>query len=630
MRWIIMTNTIDIKGNISIHTENILPIIKKWLYSENEIFVRELCSNACDAIGKLKKLAVLEDKVTAPKKEEINIVIDEKEKTITFKDSGLGLDAEEIQKYINQIAFSGAEDFIEKYKDKDDGQQIIGHFGLGFYSSFIVSDLVEINSLSYKKDAKSVKWSCDGGTQFTIVEGDRTEVGTDIILHVSDESKNYLNESKLSDLVKKYANFLPVDIQVNGKTVNSQSPLWQKNPKEVKDEEYIAFYKTLFPYNQDPLFWIHLNVDYPFNLQGILYFPKILHELDANKGKIQLFCNQVFVTDEAKDIVPEFLTLLQGAIDCPDIPLNVSRSYLQNDPYVQKISNHIVKKIADKLNELYKKNRDDYEKYWDDIHHFLKYGMMNHDDFYKKAKDIILFESTHSDKKTTLVDYKERNKEKLEKKMLYCADKAGQQTYVDLCKEQGLEVLFTKSVIDSHFLQFLESKETESKFVSVDSDLSEYLANDEPSDEDKNKDEDKDKKKPKKSSPFDTLEKAFKEAINKETIKIKTQSLKSDKVPAMILESEQSKRFKQMSAMMQGGNAIPSFDDYTLVLNSNHPLTKKVQSLASDASKKEMVSTLCHHIYDSALMGQQTLSGEQMQAYIQRSNELMLKLSQTL
>ena len=462
-----------IKGNISIHTENIFPIIKKWLYSDHEIFLRELVSNGFDAITKLQKIAVKENVADIPSPK-INIQVDTEKKTVTFSDTGLGMDAEEVTKYITEIAFSSAEEFIEKFKDKDEKNQIIGHFGLGFYSSFMVSNLVEIKSKSYKKDATAILWSCDGSTSYTITESDRKEIGTDVILHINEENKSFLEEAKITELAQKYTNFLPVEIQVNGKKVNDESPLWTKAPNEVSEEEYKEFYKKLFPFNAEPLFWIHLNVDYPFNLKGILYFPKVMHELDATKGQVKLFCKQVFVSDNANDVIPEFLTLLQGAIDCPEIPLNVSRSYLQNDPYVQKISKHIIKKVADKLNEMAKKDNGNFETIWNDISPFIKYGMMQNDDFYSKVKDIIIFESS-TGHKTNIPDYLDRNKEKSKDKVLYCADKEGQNTYITMCKEQGLEVLFLHALIDTHFIQFLESKDTNIKYVSVDSELSDTL-----------------------------------------------------------------------------------------------------------------------------------------------------------
>ena len=381
---------LNVTGEISIHTQNIFPIIKKWLYSDHEIFLRELVSNGLDAITKLSQLAVKEglSDIPSPK---IDITVDKDKKTVTISDTGLGMDATEVEKYITQIAFSSAEEFVEKFKDQDEKNQIIGHFGLGFYSAFMVADLVEIRSKSYKKDATPILWSCNGDTKYTVTESDRNEVGTDIILHISDDQKDFLEEEKIKGLVQKYTNFLPVEIFVNGTKANDENPLWVKAPTEVKEEDYKSFYQKMFPMNQEPLFWIHLNVDYPFNLKGILYFPKVMHELDSNKGQVKLFCKQVFVSDNVNDVIPEFLTLLQGAIDCPEIPLNVSRSYLQNDPYVQKISKHIIKKVADKLNELYKKDKANFETIWSDISPFIKYGILQNDDFYTKSKRCCYF-----------------------------------------------------------------------------------------------------------------------------------------------------------------------------------------------------------------------------------------------
>ncbi len=612
--------TNDIQGEISIHTENILPIIKKWLYSEHEIFVRELVSNAFDAIKKRQKIAVV-DSIEAPVGR-IELKIDEAAKTITISDNGLGMDSEEIQKYINQIAFSGAEDFVTKYqgKDKDDSSQIIGHFGLGFYSSFMVSDIVEITSLSYKQDAVAINWSCDGSTKFYLKETVKDTVGTDIVLHISEENGEYLHEARLTELVKRYANFLPVEILVNGKTVNDQNPLWIKQPNEVTDEEYLDFYQKLFPFSPPPLFWIHLNVDYPFNLKGILYFPKLLHELDSHKGQVKLFCQQVFVTENAKDIIPEFMTLLQGAVDCPDIPLNVSRSYLQNDPYVQKISKHIVKKIADKLNELYKKDKASYEKYWEDIHPFIKFGMMNNTEFYDKVKDCVIFKSSLGDS-VSIPEYLERNKEKSENTVIYSTNKEQQATYISLCKDQGLEVIFLNAFIDTHFIQFLESKDSTIKYVSVDSSVSDHLV-------DKEKDsqivDPADNK-----TENEKLETLFKTTLKNDALKIEVKSLKSDSLPAVVLQSEYSRRFKEMSAMMNRSAGVPAFDDFTLVINSSNPVVKNILKLNSELKTND-VELLCQYVYDLAMMSQKQLTGEQMQAFMARSNDVLKKLTEKL
>lgn len=607
-------------GDIQVHTENIFPIIKKWLYSEKEIFLRELISNAFDAINKLKHISIKDGLSNKFGEGQIRISIQETEKTITISDNGLGMTADEVEKYINQIAFSGAEDFLEKYKEETEQNRMIGHFGLGFYSSFMVSDFVEIISRSYKEDSESIKWSCDGSTKYEINPADRADIGTDIILHINEENKEFLSESKLTELVKKFANFLPVEIQVNDKKVNDQHPLWVVHPNEIKDETYQEFYQKLFPFSEPPLFWIHLNVDYPFHLKGILYFPKLMHELDSSKGQVKLFCQQVFVTDHAKDILPEFLTLLRGAIDCPDIPLNVSRSYLQNDPYVQKISAHIVKKVADKLTELHKNDKNNFEKYWEDINPFIKFGMMTNSDFYDRVKDIILFKSSLG-YSTTIQDYQERNKEKLPDTVLYCSDKETHATYLNLCKENNLEVIFLSSLIDVHFIQFLESKEPKIKFQSVDAVLSDHLI-------DKTKDS-------KIVDPTDNktagekLTAIFTEALKKDQLKIKVESLKTESVPAMILEAEHVKRLRNMSQMMKG-QSMPVFEDYTLVVNNENPLVKKILKLNQELNKTETINLLCQHIYDLAMLSHKQLTGEQLQAFMARANNLLVQISEKL
>lgn len=610
--------TLDIKGDISIHTENILPIIKKWLYSDHEIFLRELVSNAFDAITKLQKIAKKEGLKHIPAEGKINITVDKEKKTITVSDNGVGLDAEEAQKYINQIAFSGAEDFLKKYKEKDEKSQIIGHFGLGFYSSFMVAKKVEIRSLSYKEGATPILWSCDGSTRFEIHEGDRTEIGTDIILHIDEDNQEFLEEGRIRELVKKYANFLPVDIQVNGQTENDKNPLWIKQPSETETKEYEEFYDKLFPFSQKPLFWIHLNVDYPFNLKGILYFPKLQHELDSTKGRVKLFCQQVFVTDNAKEVLPEFLTLLRGAIDCPDIPLNVSRSYLQNDPYVRKISRHIVKKVADKLIDIYKTDKENFQKYWEDIHPFVKYGMMQENDFYDKTKDIIIFK-TSAGNYTTIKDYLERNKEKTDKKVVYATDPEAQAAYINLSKDQGIEVIYLHGLIDVHFIQFLESKEPEVKYVAVDAEVSDHLVDSSKTSEIVDADN---------KTAADKIADIFKKHLKNDKLKLEVKSLKSDKLPAMIVEAEHMKRLKHMTMMMQGAGRMDSlFEDYTLVVNSNNPVIKNIVKLDQSPGKNDLAAELCHYVYDLAQMSQKQLSGEKLQQFLDRSNMLLTKLS---
>lgn len=595
-------NQETITGDISVHTGNILPIIKKWLYSEQDIFLRELISNAHDAILKRQKIALKENLETVEGC--INITINAEKKTLTISDNGLGMDSDEIQKYINQIAFSGAEEFVKKYEDKKDAGNIIGHFGLGFYSAFMAAEQVEIESRSYRADAQAINWKCDGGTQFEITPSDKQTVGTDIILHLNTESEKYLKNDLVETLIKKYDNFLPVEIQVEGKKINDQNPLWVKNPKDVTDEDYKAFYQTLFPFSQEPLFWIHLNVDFPFNLKGILYFPKLQSEMDFNKGQVKLFCRQVFVTDNSKEVLPEFLSLLKGAIDCPDIPLNVSRSYLQQDAYVQKISKHIVKKIAEKLTSLFKNDRENFEKYWEDIHPFIKYGMMQDTEFYEKVKDITLFK-TASGTMTTLTEYLERNKTE---KVVYASDKQTQAAYISACQQQGLEVLVLDNYIDTHFIQFLESKDSKIKYQAVDNSLSEAI-------------EEKSETKPKESD--EKLTTFFKEAIGKD-LKIEIKPLKTQDLSALIVEAEFSKRLKSMSVMMKGDfSQLPT--DETLILNQNSPIITKIDALAQ-AGNTEDATLLAQYVYDLALLSQKPLTGEQMQAFIARSNQVLTKL----
>lgn len=603
-------------GKLDINTENILPIIKKWLYSDHEIFLRELVSNAYDAINKLRRLSVLEG-CDFPESPCINIIPDMEKGTLTISDSGLGLDADEMKRYIAQIAFSSAEEFAKKLDAVADSESTIGHFGLGFYSSFMVSDKVEVRSLSYKPSAKSVIWSCDGGTEYQMSTSDRTDVGTDIILYINKDNKEFLEEARLTHLVKKYTNFLPIDIQVNGKCVNEKDPLWIQSPTEVQDEAYIEFYKKLFPYQPDPLFWVHLNIDYPFNLQGILYFPKILHELDSNRAKIHLYCKQVFVSDSANDIIPEFLTLLQGAIDCPDIPLNVSRSYLQNDLSVQKISKHIVKKVADKLVAIYNKNKAKFESLWNDIGPFIKYGMMNHEDFYEKVKDLIIFEST-SGYFSNVAEYLERNKDKTNGRVFYCTDRNNQAAHLKNYKDSDIEVLLLHSLIDVHFLQFLEGKNTEIKYVSIDSEISEGLIDEAG----QNELVDKDNK-----TGSEKIEEIFKNVLNNDKIKLDVKPLKSKRTPGMVLESEHVKRLKTLSHFSKSGMAPPVFEDITLLINQTHPLIKNLSRL-KEQGKMDLVKEICLHVFDLAKLSKSPLSGEEMEKFVERSSSIMQQLSE--
>jgi molecular chaperone HtpG len=602
-----------VSGDINIHTENIFPIIKKWLYSDHDIFIRELVSNAFDAITKRKKIAAAEQLGDVPAGL-IELVLDPEAKTLTIRDNGLGMDAEDIQTYINQIAFSGAEDFVKKYQAQDEQNPIIGHFGLGFYSAFMVADKVEIYSLSYKEGAQPVHWICEGSTRFSLDLGQKSEVGTEVVLHINDENALYLKENKITDLVQKYADFLPCDIQVNGKTVNDQNPLWDKNPTDITNEEYKDFYSKLFPMSPEPLFWIHLNVDFPFHLKGILYVPKMMHEMDTTKGQVKLFCQHVFVSDSTKDIFPEFLTLLQGAIDSVDIPLNVSRSMLQINPDVQKISRHIVKKVADKIQELFKTDKPTFEKHWEDIHAFIKYGMMNNNEFFDKLKDVVIFESSNGFS-TSIPEYIERNKEKLKQNVMYCSNKAAQASYVQLCQQQGLEVIFIQSVIDTHFIQFLESKDPTIKFIAVDTQLSDHLI-----DKSKQLLEDPEQIKQEK----ETISSLFKDIVDSDQIKIQVEPLKTSQVPAMILESETIKRFKQMSKLMQ--REVPAFNDFTLIINSESPLIRSLITAQAQQKDPEFIKNLAQHIVDLAKMNHQPLAGQPLQDFVQRSVGLLEKL----
>ncbi|NDC83445.1 molecular chaperone HtpG [bacterium] len=595
-----------ITGEISIHTQNIFPIIKKWLYSEHEIFARELISNAFDAITKRNTIATRESKPNLAVAGAIHITLDKAAKTLTFSDNGIGMDAEDIQKYINQIAFSGAEEFVKKYQDQTENEGIIGHFGLGFYSSFMVASRVEIHSKSYRDGTTSARWECDGSTSFSITDGTRDEIGTDVILHISDENEEYLFDGRLEELVKKYANFLPVDILVNGKSTNVQNPLWTKAPTDVADDDYKSFYQTLFPYSPDPLFWIHLNVDYPFNLRGILYFPKRLHEMDGQKGQVKLFCQQVFVSDSAKEVLPEFLTILQGAIDCPQLPLNVSRSFLQNDPYVQKISKHVVKKVADKLVEEFRVDRERFAGYWDDIQLFVKFGMIQHPEFYDKSKDVILLKTTDN-RHLTVGEYT-ATVDGTEKKIIYTSNPDSQAQYIQLLTDRGMSVIVLSTALDSHFIQFLESKETDLKFVSVES----FLADETGQSEVDNA----------------VYEQLFRTALDNEKLVVKVQALSDPGLPAIVTQPEFLKRLQEMSVAMgtRGQETSKLWDEYTLVLNSTNEIVQSLGVLNDQSESGELRHDIARHIYDLALMGHRPLSGQQMSDFINRSTALLTKI----
>ena len=639
------------QGSISIDTENIFPIIKKWLYSDKDIFIRELISNGCDAVSKHKRLVSLGETAGDDKPYKITVAVSKKNKTLSFSDNGIGMTADEIDKYINQVAFSGAEDFFNKYKDKmEESNDIIGHFGLGFYSAFMVSSNVEIDTLSFAPGAKPIRWQSADGMQFEITEdGTRTERGTTIILTLAEDSEEFLDEYHLRSIIKKYCSFLPVEIYVENTDkleeeakkkaeeaakkaeegadnetseeepkeeikpvpLNDTNPLWLKSPKDCTDEEYIKFYQQVFNVFDEPLFWIHLNVDYPFNLKGILYFPKLKNEFELVEGKVKLYNNQVFVADNIKEVIPEFLLLLKGVIDCPDLPLNVSRSFLQNDRDVSKISKHIVKKVADKLKSLCKNEREKYESFWDDIQVFIKYGCLKDEGFYDKIKEYILYKDLEG-KYITLKDYLEYAKDKHENKVFYVVDKEQQSQYIKLFKEYDLNAVILDCTIDNNFITFLEYKESGVRFKRIDSDLSDVL---------KDKDEEKDEKADEEIVNF------FKEKIGDRVQKYSVESLKKEDTPAVILISEESRRMMEMQSRFAGLDyGFDLKEEKTLVINDRNPLIKKVLSLRDDETKKEAVDVICNQIVDLALLANKELGAEELDLFIKRSNELMSKV----
>ena len=618
------------KGNISIHTENIFPIIKKWLYSDKDIFIRELISNGCDAVSKYKRLVSLgEAEGIDDEKFKVVVSVNKEEGTLTFSDNGIGMTDEEVKKYITQVAFSGAEDFIQKYKDKmGEGNDIIGHFGLGFYSAFMVAKKVQIDTLSYKKEATPVRWICEGGTEYEMGDSDSRETrGTTITLFLDDESKEFLEYYKVRGIIEKYCSFLPTEIFLinvdeekkkseedkdkDGEPtpLNDTNPLWLKKPSECTDEEYKEFYKQVFNEYEDPLFWIHLNVDYPFNLKGILYFPKLKNEFERIEGKVKLYNNQVFVADNIKEVIPEFLLLLKGAIDCPDLPLNVSRSFLQNDRDVSRISKHIVKKVADKLNSIFNNDRDKFDEFWDDIHLFIKFGCLKDESFYEKIKDIIVFKNIEG-KHITLKDYLDNAKEKHENKVFYVSNEEEQSQYIKLFKEYGLDAVILSSPIDNNFISFLEYKDGNVKFTRVDSDLSDVL-------KDKDAEENKENN--------EKIIELFKSVIGDKMKEYKVESLKNEKTPAMVLLSEYSRRMAEMQAQFGGmGMNIP--EEKSLVINGNNPIIKKLVSISDDESKKDKVNMICKQIVDLALISNKSLNSDELDEFINRSNDLMLQV----
>ncbi|WP_100629223.1 molecular chaperone HtpG [Algoriphagus formosus] len=625
------------KGTISIHTENIFPIIKKFLYSDHEIFLRELVSNAVDATQKIKRLATLGQYTGELGDITVEVSFDEKKKTITISDKGLGMTAEEIKKYINQIAFSGATEFVEKFKDAKDANEIIGKFGLGFYSAFMVAKNVEIHTLSFQEGAEPAIWTCDGTTEFEIKKGNRKTRGTDIILHINEDSEEFLDKWKLQGILDKYCKFLPVPIKFGTKSesvedgvddkgekkyksvevdniINTTSPIWTKSPSDLKDEDYLNFYKELYPMSEDPLFWIHLNVDYPFNLTGVLYFPKVKNEFELQRNKIKLFSRQVFITDEVKDIVPEFLMLLHGVIDSPDIPLNVSRSFLQADGNVKKINNYITKKVADKLSELYKKDRKAYEAKWNDIGLFVKYGMISEDKFYEKGKEFTLLKNT-KDEYFTLDEYTEKVKAIQTNKddqtiFLYATDVDKQDGFIASANKKDYDVLVLDSPIDSHFIQHIETKLDKTQLKRVDADVVEKLIQKEDSyanllTEDQSK----------------QVKELFEKAIDNKSYSVEIEGLSPEEMPVTITMEEWMRRMKDMA---QTGGGPMSFygslpDSYKVAINGNHPVVDKI--LKSDDEEAQL--KLAKQAFDLAMLSQGLLTGKDLTAFVKRSVEMI-------
>lgn len=652
------------QGTITIHTENIFPIIKKSLYTDHEVFLRELVSNAVDAIAKLNMVSRSGEYSGDAGEPEITITLDKENKTLSITDNGIGMTAEEVKKYINQVAFSSAEEFIEKYQANSD-QSIIGHFGLGFYSSFMVARQVEIDTLSYREGSQAVHWTCDGSPVFKLEESARTQRGTTITLTLMDEETEYTEPSRIRQLIKTYCDFMPVPIKLDGEIINRQKAPWRESPNNLTDEDYLELYRYLYPFQEEPLLWVHLNTDYPFIVNGILYFPKLKPDVDVTQGNIKLFCNQVFVSDHCEDIIPKFLMPLRGVIDSTDIPLNISRSSLQSNRTVRKIADYVAKKVADRLKELYRDNRKEYIRCWQDIGTFVKFGSLNDDKFKKQVEDILICRTTYTpesvnneekavdvqvqteggdvwqdvaaqtpentDEKgryyTTLSEYLERNKERHENRVFYCTDETTQATYIQLHTSQGLEVLFFDSFIDSHFISFLEREHTDVKFSRVDAELDDNLiAKD-------NSPEIVDPKTNKTRSEI--IKDLFTAALNKPKLTIRTESLKSENTPpAMVLLPEFMRRLQDMTALMQQ-QKVEFPEEHILLINTAHPLIQNLINLSQGAiiqeggesPSTELANMICHHVYDLALIAQKGFDAEGMKDFVERSNQVLTRLT---
>lgn len=606
-------------GHISISTDNILPIIKKWLYSEKDIYLRELVANSVDAITKLEKLNLLGEAQDIPEAK-ICISIDKDKKILEIRDSGLGMSADEIKKYINDVAFSGVKDFVEKYQGKDEESQIIGHFGLGFYSAFMVATKVEIDSLSYRPDSKPVHWVCEGDTGFVMKEGERKEIGTTIRLHVGADSEEMLDKNKIYEILNKFCAFMKYPIELEGQQINDTKPLWTKSPSEVKEEDYKEFFQRVFPMASEPMFWIHLNVDYPFKLRGILYFPKLKSEYDAAQGEIKLFCNQVFVADNSKELIPEYLTVLKGVIDCPDLPLNVSRSYLQNDPYARKISEHITKKVCDKLSGMEKTDRENYEKHWPSINGFIKYGMLRDPKFFDRMKDHVIYKNAE-DKYLKISDYLEKNKDKTDNKVIYASDPVAQSSLLKMFKDEGVDVIIADSMLDKHFMPYFEMQSSaEFKFVRIDSEVIGSLKHSE------GESQIVDPKDNLKSS--EKIAKIFTDRLKKDGLEIEVENLKSQEVPAILITDESQRRLAEMAEVMPGASFMTGFADNKkkLIVNANCPAVKSLITMSEHSERLGEVELIVQQVYDLAYLQHGEFNAKDMQSFIHRSVDLLGRL----
>ncbi|BBH38959.1 heat shock protein 90 [Microcystis viridis NIES-102] len=652
------------KGNITIHTENIFPIIKKSLYTDHEIFLRELISNSVDAISKLKMASLAGEARGEVPEPEINLAIDKENRTLSITDNGIGMTGEEIKKYINQVAFSSAEEFINKYQKS--ANDLIGHFGLGFYSAFMVAKKVEIDTLSYQEGATPVHWSCDGSPEFELTDSSRSQIGTTITLTLMDEEGEYLEPARIRQLVKTYSDFMLVPIKIDGEVINQQRALWKESPQNLTKEDYLEFYRYLYPFQEEPLLWVHLNTDYPFLLNGILYFPKLRPDVDVSKGQLKLFCNQVFVSDHCEEIIPDFLMPLRGVIDSPDIPLNVSRSALTKDRTVRRIADFIAKKIADRLKSLYNEDAKEYIRCWGDVGTFIKFGSLKEDKFKQQVEDILIYRTTYKPPETpvqvavqtaegdawqeataktpleaieqegytTLKAYLERHKERHENRVFYCTDPRSQSTYVELYKNQGLEILFFDSFIDTnYFIPFLEREYSDVKFTRVDSELDSTLLEQDQSSEIIDPGSNK--------TRAELIKEIFAKALDNSRINIKTEALKSDDPqatpPAIVLLPEAMRRLQEMTAMMQQ-KAMAFPEEHILMINTNHPLIQQIIQISQgsivtgsgESPSAQLAKMLCQHVYDLALIAQKGFDAEGIQAFVERSNRVLTKLTEKI